>query len=187
MFVNNICRSASYALYRIGQIRKFLDRKSTETLVHAFITCRLDQCNSLLCGLPDTLLSKLQRIQNSAARLVALTRKREHISPILYELHWLPIKYRIIYKINLLTYKCLHGTAPIYLQELIHQYIPSRNLRSSSQSRLTCIIPSTQYGHRSFSVAAAEHWNNLPLNVKNSLTIGQFKKCLKSHLFTLAF
>ena len=187
IFVNNICRSASYALYRIGQIRTFLDRKSTETLVHAFITCRLDQCNSLLYGLPDSLLSKLQRKQNSAARLVTLTRKREHISPILYELHWLPIKHRIIYKINLLTYKCIHGTAPIYLQELIHHYVPSRNLRSSSQSRLTSTVPSTQYGHRSFSVAAAEQWNNLPLNVKNSLTIGQFKKCLKTHLFTLAF
>ena len=72
-FVNNICRSASFAMYRIGQIRKCLDRKSTEILVHAFITCRLDQCNSLLYGLPaDTQISKLQRIQNSAARLVTL-------------------------------------------------------------------------------------------------------------------
>ena len=86
------------------------------------------------------------------------------------------------------TYKCLHGTAPIYLQELIHQYKPSRNLRSSSQSHLKSTVPSKQYGHRSFSVAAAEHWNNLPLiNVKNSLTIAQFKKCLETHLFTLAF
>ena len=187
VFVSNICRSASFALYRIGQIRKCLDRKSTEILVHAFITCRLDQCNSLLYGLPDTQLSKLQRIQNSAARLVTLSRKHDHITPILYDLHWLPIKFRIMYKINLLTYKCLHGTAPIYLQELIHQYVPSRNLRSSCQSLLTSVKPSTRYGHRSFCVASAELWNNVPLHVKNSVTISQFKKSLKTYLFTKAF
>ena len=187
IFVTNICRSASYALYRIGQIRKFLDRKSTEILVHAFITCRLDQCNSLLHGLPESQIAKLQRIQNSAARLVTLTRKFDHITPILRELHWLPVKYRIMYKILLLTYKCLHGTAPIYLQELIQRYTPSRNLRSATQSRLTCSSSSTQYGQRSFSVCATELWNNLPLHVKNSETLIQFKTCLKTYLFTMAF
>ena len=187
VFVSNICRSASYALYRIGQIRKYLDSKSTEMLVHAFITCRLDQCNSLLYGLPESQISKLQRIQNSAARLVTLTRKYDHITPILCELHWLPIKYRIMFKILLLTYKCLHGTAPIYLCELIKQYTPSRNLRSSSQLRLTMSSASTQYGQRSFSVAASELWNNLPFHVKNSLTVSQFKTSLKTHLFTMAF
>ena len=187
VFVKNICRSASFALYRIGQIRKFLDRKSTEMLVHAFITCRLDQCNSLLHGLPNSQINKLQRIQNSAARLITLSRKHDHITPTLRDLHWLPIKYRIVYKILLLTYKCLHGTAPIYLQDLIKQYTPSRNLRSSSLSRLVCSSTSTQYGQRSFSVSAAELWNNIPLHVKNAETIFQFKKSLKTHLFTKAF
>ena len=187
VYVNNICRSASYGLYRIGQIRKFLDRKSTEMLVHAFITCRLDQCNSLLHNLPESQIAKLQRIQNSAARLVTLTRKHDHVTPILRELHWLPVKYRIMYKILLLTYKCLHGTAPIYLQELIKRYVPSRNLRSATQSRLTCSSTSTQYGQRSFSVSATELWNNLPLHVKNSETVIQFKTSLKTHLFTMAF
>ena len=82
-FIQNICRSATYAIYRIGQIRRFLDRKSTEMLVHAFISCRLDQCNSLFYGLPESQLNKLQRIQNSAARLVTLSRKHDHITPIL--------------------------------------------------------------------------------------------------------
>ena len=113
LFVNNICRSASFALHTIGQIRKFLNKKCTEMLVRAFITCRLDQCNSLLYALPESQIAKFQRIQNSAARLVSLSRKFNHITPILRELHWLPVKYRIIYKILLLTYKCLHGMGPI--------------------------------------------------------------------------
>ena len=87
LFVNNICRSTSFALYRIGQIRKLLDKKCTEMLVHAFIACRLDQCNSLLYALPESQIAKLQRIQNSAARLVSLSLKYDHITPTLHELH----------------------------------------------------------------------------------------------------
>ena len=94
LFVNNICRSASFALYRIGQIRKFLETKCTEMLVHAFITCLLDPCNSLLYALPESQIAKLHRIQNSAARLVSLSRKYDQITQILHELHWLPVKYQ---------------------------------------------------------------------------------------------
>ena len=184
LFVNNICRSASFVLYRIGQIRKFLDTKCTEMLVHAFITCRLDQCNSLLYTLPESQIAKLQRIQNSAARLVLLSRKYNHITPILHELYWLPVKYCIIYKILLLTYKCLHGMGPIYLQELLKECKPFRNLRSSAQLRLITSITSTQYGQRSFSAAASELWNDLPLHVKNSQTLAQYKTSLKTYLFT---
>lgn len=187
-YISNKCRSASFALYKIGHIRKCLDARTTETLVHAFITCHLDQCNSLLYGLPDSLIAKLQRIQNSAARLVSLTRSRDHITPVLRELHWLPIKYRIIYKILLLTFKCLHGLAPDYLTDLIQVYKPSRTLRSSSNLNLTVPSVSTvSYGQRSFFHAAPKLWKDLPNHVKNSMTLGQFKSSLKTHLFTLAF
>ena len=127
IFINNICRSASYGLYKIGRIINFLDDKSTETLVHAFISCHLDQCNSLLYGLPDSRITKLQRIQNTAARLVSRTCSRDHITPVLQQLHWLPVKFRIMYKILLLTYKCLHGLAPDYLAELIQEYTKSQS------------------------------------------------------------
>ena len=187
-YIQNICRSASYALYKIGRIRNYLDEKSTETLIHAFITCRIDQCNSLLYGLPDSHIAKLQRIQNSAARLVTRTRFHDHITPVLQKLHWLPVRYCIMYKSLILTYKCIHGFAPLYLQELIQEYKPTRNLRSSCKLNLISATVSTlTYGHRSFYKASAELWNNLPMHVKSCRTVSLFKSSLKTHLFKVAF
>ena len=94
--INQLCRSASFSLRRVGQVRRYLDTATTEKLTHALITCKLDQCNSLLYGLPDKDISKIQRIQNSAARLVTGTKRQEHITSVLRNLHWLPIKKRII-------------------------------------------------------------------------------------------
>jgi hypothetical protein len=189
MFIKNICRSATYALYRIGQIRRFLDRNSTEMLVHAFISCRLDQCNSLFYGLPESQLNKLQRIQNSAARLVTLSRKHDHITPILQELHWLPIRYRIMYKILLLTYKCIHGIAPISLRELIKEYIPARNSSIIlATATFTCSSTSTIIMVSVLFLQLQLIFGMVyPLQVKNSNTCAQFKTTLKTHLFTIAF
>jgi hypothetical protein len=182
--VNLICKTASFALHKIGSIRKYLDTKTTETLVHSLVMSRIDTCNSLLFGLPDSLIKKLQRVQNSAARLVTCTRPRDHITPILQNLHWLPVQARIKFKILLLTFQCLQGTAPIYLQDLVHKYIPSRNLRSKSKSLLVISTPVTKsYGARSFQVAAAELWNGLPESVKDASTVDTLKKRLKTHLF----
>ena len=125
--VNNICKAASFALHKIGTLRQFLSQAATENLVHALIMSRLYFCNSLLFGLSDMQTAKLQRIQNSAARLVKRTSARQSVSPILQELHWLPIEKRIEFKI-LLTFQCLSDIAPSYLRELIQLYTPTRNL-----------------------------------------------------------
>ena len=184
--VNNICRSASLALHKIGKIRNCLDQKTTEMLVHAFVSSRLDNCNSLLYGLPDCHLNKLQRIQNSAARLVTRTTPLVHITPILRNLHWLPIKERINFKILLITYKCIHRLAPSYLHELIQEYTPARSLRSSSKSLLSPPSVCTKsYGNRSFQSSSAFLWNSLPSHVKEAQSLSQFKTLLKSHHFSL--
>ena len=111
--------AAFYHLYNIRGIRKYLSKETTEILIHAFISSRVDYCNSLYHGLPAYQLMKLQRIQNAAARLVFQESKYCHITPILCDLHWLPVKYRIDYKILLLTFKAIRGLAPTYIQELI--------------------------------------------------------------------
>ena len=183
--VTTLVRSCNAQLRSIGQARKYLTKDATEKVLHAFLTSRLDCGNSLLYGLPDFLIQKLQRVQNTAARILTRTRKSEHISPILRSLHWLPVSKRIDYKIMILTYKCLHNLAPSYLQDLIHPYQPSRSLRSSSQVLLQ--IPKTRlktYGDRSFAKAAPTLWNSLPLDIRESDSLDIFKRALKTHLFS---
>ena len=117
--VSKISGSAFYHLYNLRRIRKFLTRQSIESLVHAFITSKLDYCNSLLYGLSNTHIGKLQRIQNTAARLITGSPRICHITPVLHFLHWLPVVYRIQFKNVILIFKCLYGTAPGYLCDLV--------------------------------------------------------------------
>lgn len=153
-------------------------------MVHAFITSRLDSCNSILYGLPEAELSKLQRIQNTAARLVARVKKSDHISPVLHNLHWLPVRSRIVFKILLITFKALHGQAPIYITELLTKYNPTRTLRSCNRSLLLEQKSKTvTNGDRSFSVAAPKLWNSLPQEIRSIDILSRFKSALKTFLF----
>ena len=107
--------------------------KTTIIIVQALIISRLDYCNFLLCGLPAILIKRLQREQNAAARVIAKAGGRDYISQILFKLHWLPVEFRIKYKILLLSYRALHGLAPTYITELLVPYTPPRTLRSSTE------------------------------------------------------
>ena len=107
--VTHICKTAWFQLRKIGQIRKFLDVKSAERVIHAFVTSRLDQNNCLLFGLPDCQIKRLKRVQYGAAQILLMKTFHESMTPILKELHWLPVPYRIQFKILLLVCKCLIG------------------------------------------------------------------------------
>ena len=188
--ISSLCKSASFALWRIGKIRHLLDQDSTEKLVHAFVTSRLDYCNSLLYGLPCNQLSKVQLIQNSAARLVSRTKKSDHITPVLSRLHWLPIQKRIEFKILCLTFKIVNGIAPVYLQELLTVRSTGRALRSSVQGANMLHQPisnTTFYGDRAFSVCAPRLWNRLPCLLRSCSSFNSFKCNLKTHLFKQYF
>ena len=127
-----------------------------------------------------------KRIQNTAARLVTLSRKSEHITPILRSLHWLPIHHRITFKVLLLTYKIIHGQAPKYLSDSLRCSSSLRPLRSSSTLQLT-LGPRTvtRYGDRAFSVIAPILWNKLPAHIHNTHSLHQFKTLLKTHFFLI--
>ena len=103
--VKKVCQAAFYHLRSISKIRRYLSQDTTEILIHAYITSKLDNCNSLLYGLPTYMINKLQTIQNAAARIVTFTKTTDHITPVLRKLYWLPNEYRIIFEILLLVYK----------------------------------------------------------------------------------
>ena len=132
--INKICQTGYFHLRRIKAIRPYLDQSSTITLIHAFFSSHLDYCNSLLDGVSNTNLSKLQHLQNSAARIVTGTTYHDNADSlsILFSLHWLPVKYRILFKISVLVHKCLSGNAPSYRSKQSVRYSPSRTLRSNT-------------------------------------------------------
>ena len=179
--INNICSSSFYYLYNIRRIRKYLSRQSAISLIHAFITSKLDHCNSPLYGLPTIHISKLQRVQNSAARLVTNTPRICHITPILEDLHWLPIKYRIQFKIVLLTFKCLYGLAPQYLVDLI-AVVPQLRYNLRSRNATLLVSANARYlptlGDLAFPSAAPKLWNSLPAEIRNIQTLTSFKRAL---------
>ena len=151
-----ICKSAFFHIRNISRIRKFLSVNCTKAFVHAFVPCRLDNCNSLLYGLPKYLVHRLQLAQNCAARLILCGRKFDRITPLLKELHWLPVEQRIIFKILMLTFKALNNLCPSYISDLLETYKPTRTLRSSGRKLL--VVPRSRlksYGDRAFSAAAA--------------------------------
>jgi exonuclease III len=186
--VGQICKAAWFHLRNIGRIRSYLDNSSTAKLIHAFVSSKLDCNNSLLIGISKEKRGRLQRIQNAAARLVTLTSKYDHITPVLKDLHWLPIAQRIEYKILLLTFKALTGQAPTYLKDLLQLSHQTRSLRSNDQRLLACPRSRTvHYGDRCFSVAAPVLWNKLPQNLRLCDSLSLFKSQLKTYLFNAAY
>ena len=153
----------------------------------SLVLSRLDFCNSLLQGCGKELMRKLQLAQNAAARVVARVRMRDHISPTLRDLHWLPIAERVEHKMLSITHQAFHDQGPEYLSGLLTKYIPERELRSSSQKLLKIPpkkdICTKSYAERTFSFQAPTLWKPLPLKIKESATTPSFKSRLKTHLF----
>ena len=186
--VRRVCQVAYCHIRSIAKIRKCLTTAACKTIVHAFVMSRVDYDNALLFGLPEMQLHKLQMIQNSAARLVTGTHRRDHITPVLFKLHWLPVRYRIEFKLLVLVYQAVHHLGPAYLTSLVKPYAPTRSLRSAAHHSLT--IPRYNLerdGRRAFSVAGPSLWNNLPVTIREAGTLTTFKSTLKTHLFRIAF
>ena len=162
---------------------KFWTQSTATSLVHAFISCRLDYCNALLYGNADCQLQRLQSVQNAAARLVTGLRRTEHIVPILKSLHCrLPIRQRLTYKLATLVHKCVNGRDPEYLAEFCHPSVDRRpGMRSADSGKLHVPRTQTTFGDRLFAVAGPRTWNNLPDAIRDSsLSFLTFTKLLKS-------
>ena len=153
-----------------------------------FCISRLDYCNSLLAGITSDQLSRIQRVQNNAARVVLRAKRRDHATPLLKHLHWLPIKQRIDFKIATLAYRHFEQSLPSYLSDTLKTNMPCRSLRSSSvQSLVPPRVNLKTAGERSFSYRTPQVWNSVPEQIRKSPSLASFKSNLKTHLFKQAF
>ena len=185
--VSHTSQICYFELRRINSIRHHLSQDALKTLISAFVLSIIDYCNSLLAGCPKQLIHKLQKVQNNAARLICRTPKFDHLSPVLHTLRWLPVAHtqKNEYKLLLLAFTSVNNDGPSYLSDLLKFYFPSRQLRSSSDTRLLR-IPSFRlksFGQRKFLYQASVLWNSLPISLRHSNSTSAFKSALKTHLF----
>jgi hypothetical protein len=187
--VNEVCKAVRHHARALRHVRKCISEDDAKQIAVSIASARLDYCNSVLYKTSQSNISKLQRVQNSLARIVTNSRKRDHITTTLADLHWLPIPARIDYKIAVLTFKSLVSRQPSYLCELFDVHQPSRSLRSSSQeNRLNVIRCRTSFASRAFCHAAPTVWNCLPAELTNNLSsLASFKRCLKTYLYRRSF
>ena len=182
--VSSICKSSYYQIRQIRQVRSSLDKNSAIVLANSLVSSKLDYCNSLFYGLPAVTLDRLQKVQNSLARVVIPSvRRHHHITPTLKELHWLPIRQRVDFKIASLTHKTLLIQQPSYLFELLIPYTPTRTLRSTNKHLLTVPDIRSANGRRSFAFAAPTIYNSLPISLRSCQSLPLFLTGLKTHLF----
>nr|XP_060615104.1 uncharacterized protein LOC132764950 [Anolis sagrei ordinatus] len=175
----------------VRQLRPYLGKSDLATVVHALVTSRIDYCNALYVGLPLKTARKLQMVQRSAARLLTGAALREHTTPLLSQLHWLPICYQAQFKVLALAYKALHSSGPTYLSERISTYEPARTLRSSGEALLS-VPPASQARlagtrDRAFSVVAPRLWNALPVDIRQAPSLLVFRRRVKTWLYEQAF
>ena len=185
--VTNVCKLCYFHIRALRHVRDSLPDEIARTVACSIVGSRLDYCNSLLAGTSKLNLLKLQRVQNTLARVTLRQGKFTHITPALKQLHWLPIEHRISFKLATLTYKIKSTGQPIYLRELLSDYEPVRTLRSSSKRLLTVNVADTVLAAHGFRHSAVAVWNSLPDNIRNSTNIDCFKRNLKTRLFTTAF
>ena len=185
MQITKACQNAYYHLYNIRRTRKFLSQEATCPIIHAFITSQIDYCNILISGLPKNLIKKLQRVQNTAARLAFNLRKYDRITPALVTLHWLPVKYRIEVKTLLIVFKGLHGKAPTYIWEMITPSKSKKYSMTPNEGRVLKVpkLKNDTFGRRAFAVYGPLAWNCLPKEIRLCDEIEAFKRNIKTHLF----
>ena len=188
--VNQKCKVAYINIRNIRSIRKFITVEIGQVLVSSLVLSHLDYCNAILYGLPENTLHKMQRVENCAAKLVLQRKRFDSSTDALRELHWLPVKQRICYKIALIVFKCLHDLAPEYLKCLIKLKTYAMCLRSASVNAVVLEVPVCSrrtFYDRSFAVSGPTVWNALPFELRQIDNLDTFKDKLKTYYSKQAF
>lgn len=198
--IAKVRQSTFYTISNLGRIKNLLTRDLKIMLVKQLVLSKIDYHNGLYVNLPDVDIKRLQGAVNAAVRFIYGAGKRVAARPLLIQAHILPVRYRVIYKICLLTFKAIHGLAPEYLSSLIKFSVPSRGDNTSTANMVETprksndhyLLKAPPYNYtksmlsqRTFSYAAPQHWNGLPYSLRTCTSTDVFKKKLKTHLFTL--
>ncbi len=184
--INSVCRAVNFHLRNIYQIRRFIDFNTCNNITRSLVISRIDYANSLLAGLKSNDIKRLQVLQNRAARLVFQRGRGESAGPLLRELHWLPVRERILFKVMLMVQKCLSEKAPSYLIDCLTRYVPGKPGLRSAADNTRLSEPRTRLisaGDRAFASFAPREWNKLPTTIRSASSTATFKKKLKTHYF----
>ena len=173
--LRSLCKKVSW---------KFLIEHATRVLVHALVISRLDYCNSLYVNLPKCLIQRLQSVMNCAARIILKCGGEDSVTLACKQLHWLPIEYRIKFKLSCIVYKCLNRTAPEYLSDMLH---PARASRTRASRENLLLVPKTnmKFGDRAFEGAGPRTWNELPRCIRDRQSLLLLKNDLKTFFWEL--
>ena len=185
--ISQTCRACFYHIRDLRRIRKSLSLDLAKQIAVALVSSKLDYCNSLFHNMPEKDIARLQRVQNCLARVVTNAPRFSHSVPILKRLHWLPVKFRIHFKICSITFRTLKENHPAYLADLLAWPKCSKYLRSTNSNLFVVPRIKTKTGSRAFSISGPALSNALPVPIRNAKTILTFRKLHKSHLFDLAF
>ena len=175
--INMIVRQSYSCISNIGRMKRYLTVDNLRCLVQSVLLSKIDSCNSLFFGINEYELNRLQKLQNSFARLIFGRRKSDHVSDLFEKLHWLPVKQRIIFKILLLVFKVFANSSPLYINECL-------TILDHENRVLKVKTFNSSYGERAFCNYAPKLWNALPEYLRKSVTISYFKKQLKHYLFS---
>ena len=184
--INNTIKSCNYYIRDLRRVRKHLNLKTSTALANALVSSRLDYCNSLLYSVSATYLKKLQRVQNSLARVVTNSPKFTHTTPLLYRLHWLPVKSRIQFKLATIIYKCIYFDQPSSLANHLHLREIQKSLMSQTRAPQLSypFSKAKSFGRYSFRFIAPVVWNELPPTVRQAKSLSVFRRQLKTYYFT---
>ena len=185
--IDSVVKTCNFHIRNLYMIRNFINRDNLSSLVYSLIVSKIDYCNSLLVGLPKVTLKKVQSILNRAARLIYSLPPQVPTTPFLMQLHWLPVKARVEFKICLITFRA----QPLYIRELLSlaPVEPVMSLRSSDDPYHLCeprAVGESNFANCFFSYVAPRLYNKLPLSLKQIESVDTFKKQLKSFFFSQA-
>jgi len=187
--ISSICKSAYYHIRSLRHIRSAITDDMAKSVASSLVCSRLDYANSLLFGITQKDVNRLQRVQNALARVAASQAlpRGTHSSDVLQDLHWLPIDQRIEFKLAILTYNNLNSSQSVYLRSLLNYHTPTRSVRSANTNLLSVPRVRTTSVSRGFSIAAPTVWNSLPSSIRSSTSADTFRRLLKTHCFQQAY